>query len=157
MAVLISLLAVHQLLKDAVQFVKVSVAGDESLRLKASTGNQVQRLAADCRGVMEGGAERDVTVVNAIGVESDVCSQRASAKKIYRAAFADEFDSLLPGLRHADSFDSNIDAAIFRGQSARIRDGLANAGGLHHVRGAQLASRFNLAVVLDDGDDFATS
>ncbi len=45
---------------------------------------------------------------------------------------------------------------LFRRESAGFADGFANAAGLNDVSGAELARGFNLAVVLDDGDDFAT-
>ena len=35
--------ALHQLLKDAVEFIEVGVAGDEGLRLEAPSRNQIQR------------------------------------------------------------------------------------------------------------------
>ena len=62
---------------------------------------------------------------------------------------------LLPGFGNAHRFNGDVDAAILRRERARLADGLANARGLHHVRRAQLARRFHLAVVLDDGDHFA--
>ena len=44
----------------------------------------------------------------------------------------------------------------FFGVSARVsRIALRMLARLHDVRGAQLPRRFHLAVVLDDGDDFA--
>ena len=44
MAVLISLLPVHQLLKDAVEFVEMGVAGDEGAGLEAAAGDQSSAL-----------------------------------------------------------------------------------------------------------------
>ena len=44
---------------------------------------------------------------------------------------------------------------FFGRERACFANGLANAGGLHHVGRAQLPRRFHLAVVLDDGDHFA--
>ena len=61
--------ALHQLLEDAVQFVEVSVAGDECAGLESTARDQVKSLAADGRRVVERGAQRDVAVVNAIGIE----------------------------------------------------------------------------------------
>src|ERR1035438_1117717 len=88
--------ALHQLLKDPVELVEVSVAGNESSCLKAAAGNQIERLAAKVRSVVEGGAQGDVGVVNAIGVERDVRSQGAPAKKIHRPAFAHHFHRFFP-------------------------------------------------------------
>ena len=73
--------AVHQLLKDAVEFVEVSVAGDEGLRLETAAGNQFESLAADGRGVMKSGAQRDVAVVDAIGVERHTAFRRRSRRR----------------------------------------------------------------------------
>ena len=126
---MISLLirAVHQLLKDAIEFVEVSVAGDEGAGLEAAAGNQVERLAADGRRVVEGGAQRDVAVVNAVGVERDVGAHGASAEEVDGAAFAHHFDGFFPGFGDADGFNGDIDAAIFGRESASFADGLANA------------------------------
>ena len=80
--------AVHQLLKDAVEFVEVSVASDECAGLESAAGNEVESLAADGWGVVKGGAQGDVAVVDAIGVERDVGADGASAEEVDRAAFA---------------------------------------------------------------------
>ena len=128
MAVLISLAALHQLLKDAVQLVEMSVAGDKSSGLKAPAGNQIERLAADVRGVMEGGAQRDVGVVNAVGVERDVRAHGASAKEVHRPALAHHFYRFFPRFGHADGLNGDVDAAIVRGERAGFADGIADAG-----------------------------
>ena len=78
-------------------------------------------------------------------------------KKLTVPPLRTSLDGLLPCFRHTDCLNGNVDAAIFGRKCARFADGLANGGGLHDVRGAKLARRFNLAVVLDDRDRFAAS
>jgi hypothetical protein len=80
---------------------------------------------------------------------------RAAAEEIHRAALAHQLDRLLPRIGHSDSFNRDIDAAVLRRQRARLADGLANVGRLHHMRRAQLPRRFHLAVVLHNGNHFA--
>src|SRR5580692_6630224 len=104
----------------------MSMAGDEGAGLEASARDEREGLAADGRGVMEGGAERDVAIVNAVGVERDVGVFCAAAEEVDRAAFAHQLHCFLPRLRHADSLDSDIDAAVFRREGARLEDGFAN-------------------------------
>src|SRR5580698_5510377 len=70
---------VHQLLKDTVELVQMRVTGNERFRLEPSAANQVQRLAANCRRVVEGGTQSNVAIVNSIGVQSYMCSDSASA------------------------------------------------------------------------------
>ena len=69
--------------------------------------------------MVEGGSEVDVVVVEAIGVERDVSVGGAAAEEVDCAAFADEFDGLLPGLGHADGLNGDVDAAIL-GVRARV-------------------------------------
>ena len=63
---------------------------------------------------------------------------RATAKEIHRAAFADQLDGLLPGFRHSHGLNGDVHAAILRRKRARLADGGANVGRLHHMRRAQL-------------------
>jgi hypothetical protein len=104
--------AVHQLLKDAVEFVEVSVAGDEAPAWKrplAIRSSALRQMA----GVWWKVARRVMSlVVNAIGVERDVRAHGAAAEEVDRAALAHQFDRLLPGLGHADGLNGDIDAAI---------------------------------------------
>src|SRR6516165_8198426 len=79
---------IHQLLKDAVQFVNMSVPGDKCACLEPATRNQIQRFSANGWGVMESRAEPDVVIVNAIRIEINVRSHRAPAEEIYSAALA---------------------------------------------------------------------
>ena len=115
-----------------------------------------ESFAADGGRVMEGGAQRDVAIVDAVGIESDLRVGGAAAEEVDRAALAHQLDGFLPGFGRADGLNGDVDAAIFGGEGARFADGLANGGGLHDMRGAELPRRFNLAVVLDDGDGFKT-
>src|SRR5206468_226609 len=52
--------AIHQLLKDAIQFVQMRVAGDELVGLELSACDEVKRLAADRGSVVERGPHGDV-------------------------------------------------------------------------------------------------
>ncbi len=88
------------------------MAGDEGAGLESAARNEIERLAAHGRCVMEGGAQRDVAVVNAVGVERDVGADGASAEEVDGAAFAHHLDGFFPGFGHADGFDGDIDAAI---------------------------------------------
>ncbi len=62
--------------------------------------------------VVEAGLERDVVVVQAVGVELDVGSGGASAEEVHRAAFAHHVDGPLPGGGRGDCLDGDIDAAM---------------------------------------------
>ncbi len=123
------------------------MASDEGAGLEASAGNQSEGFAAEGRGVMEGSAQRDVAIVNAVGVERDVRIPGAAAEEIHRAAFAHQFHRLLPRLRHAHGLDGDIHAAIVGRERARFLDGFTDGRVLHHVRRAQLPRGLRLAVV----------
>src|SRR5580658_2116552 len=146
--------AVHQLLKHAVEFVEMRVAGDECAGLEAAARYEVERAAADSGRVVEGGAQRQVAIVNSVGVEADVCACRASAKEVYRSTFPHQLHRFLPGFGYADGLDGDIYSLMLRRECARLPNRLAHARGLHYVSRAQLPRRFHLAVVLDDGDGF---
>ena len=132
----------------------MSVAGDEGSGLEAAAGDELERLAANGRRVMEGCTQRDVAIVDAIGIESDVGVGCASAEEIDCAALADKLDRLLPRFGSADSLNGDVDAAISGRESAGFANCLADCCSLHNMRRAKLTRCFNLAVVLDDGDGF---
>ena len=85
------------------------MASDKRPRLESPAGDKVERLAADGRGMVEGRAQGDVAVVNAIGIERDVGAHGASAEEVYRAALAHQFDRFLPSLWNTHGFNGNID------------------------------------------------
>ena len=78
--------------------------------------------------VVEAGAEGDVVVVQAIGVEFDFGSGGASAEEVDGAAFADHVDGPLPGERGGDGFDGDIDAATLRSEGADVSHGIGIGG-----------------------------
>ncbi len=101
---------------------------------------------------MKRGAQRDVAIVDAIGVERDVGVGRATAEEVHRAALADKLHRLLPGFRRADGLNGDVDSAIAGSEGTGFADGFVDDRGLDNMRGAKLSRSFNLAVVLDDGD-----
>ena len=102
------------------------MASDEGTCLESAARNQIERLAANGRCVMEGRAQGDVAVVNAVGIELDVGAHCTSAKEVDGAAFAHHLDGFFPSLGNADGFDGNIYSAIIWGESAGFADGLLN-------------------------------
>jgi hypothetical protein len=147
----------HQFFKDAVKLVEVGATGDEGASLEISAGDEIESFAAHRRGVVERRAQRDVAVVDAIGVEVDVGADCAATEEVDCTAFADHLNGFFPCFRNADCFDGNINAAIIGCKSTDIADRPADAAGLYNVFRAELASCFHLAIVLDDGDGFASS
>ena len=102
------------------------MAGDEGACLETAAGNEIESFAADGRGVMEGGAQGDVAVVDAVGVERDTGADGASAEEVDRAAFAHHFYRFLPCLGNADGFNGDIDSTIIGRESASFADGFLN-------------------------------
>src|SRR6202161_2244141 len=106
---------------------------------------------------MESRAQRDVAVVDAIGIERDVGVGSASAEEVDGAALADKLDRLLPCFWRAYGLNGDVDAAIAWGEGAGFANCLADSCSLHDMSCAELTRCFNLAVVLDDGDGFKAS
>jgi len=82
-------------------------------------------LRAAAGGVVEAGAQGDVVVVQAIGVELYFGARRpVPRRKLTVAAFADHIDRPLPRERSGDGLDGDIDAATLRGvgRGRRPRD-----------------------------------
>src|SRR3984957_11848540 len=103
---------------------------------------------------MEGGAQSDVAIVDAIGIESDVGVGRAAAEEVDGAALADELHRLLPCFGSAHCFNRDVDTAIAGSERASFANCLADCCSLHNMSCTELTRCFNLAVVLDDGDGF---
>jgi len=134
----------------------MGATSDESAGLEIAAGDEIESFAAHGRGVVEGRAKSDVAVVNAIGVQVDVRADCAAAEEVNRAAFSNHLEGFFPGFRNADGFNGDVDTAIVGRESARFADGFANAAGLDDVFRTELTRCFNLPVVLDDSDGFAS-
>ena len=82
---------------------------------------------------MEGGAQGDIAIVNAIGVESDMRGGSTATEEIHSAALAHHLDRFFPCFGDPYSFNGDIDAAVLWRERTRFANGFANAGGLYHV------------------------
>src|SRR5208282_5660085 len=131
-------------------------AGDERTRLESGTGNEIESLATDCRGMVKSGPKGDIAVVDSIGVEVHSSSHRASPEEINGSTLAHHLDCFFPRVGNPNRFNSDVDPTVFRRECAGFSDGFANGGGLDYVRGSQLLCRFYLAVVFNDGDGLAS-
>src|ERR1035438_5828331 len=134
----------------------MGAASDEGARLESAAGNEIERFATDCRGMVESGAKCDIAVVDSIGVEVHAGSHRTPPEEINCSTFAHHLDCFFPRVGSPNGFNSDVDPAVFRRKCAGFSDGFANGGGLDHVRRSQLLCCFYLAVVFDDGDGLAS-
>src|ERR1022692_204162 len=118
-------------------------------------GDQAEGAAHGFRRVMERGLERDLGIVQTVGIELHLGSAGASTEKVYGAAFANHLDGPLPGFGTAYSFDDYIAAALLRSERADGFDDVLNLGGLNDFVGAHVLGGNDLLVALDDGDHVA--
>src|SRR5947199_4140823 len=64
------------------------------------------------RSMVEGGFQRDLRIVQAVGIKLDLGAAGASAEEVHGATFTNHVDSQLPGFRTTHGFDDNVAAAL---------------------------------------------
>src|SRR5579871_6898728 len=106
--------AIEHVAQNLLQPGEWRLAGNVIGRSNLLFRNQCERLTHGLGGVVERSLERDLRVVQAIGIKSDLGSSSTSAKKVHRAALADHIDRPLPRFGAAHSFDDDVPATLFR-------------------------------------------
>src|SRR5581483_3346695 len=118
--------------------------------------NQSERLAHALRSVVEGGLERDLGIMQPVGIQVDLGSRGAPAEEVDGAAFAHHVDGPLPGFRAADGLDDHVGATALRRKRAHRLDGVLYLRDLHHFIRAQAFGCRDLRLTLNHGDNIAT-
>src|SRR5262245_36802138 len=93
--------------------------------------------------------------MQAIGVDLNFGSSRASAEEVDHAPATHHVHSPLPCQRTSHGFDHDIGAAAF-GQADHGVDGAFDFGDLHHAVGAKVSGSRDLLIALDHRDHFAS-
>ena len=118
--------------------------------------DQAEGAADGFRRVMERGLERNLGIVQTVGIELHFGTAGASAEEVNGAAFADHFDGPLPGFGAAHGFDDYITAALLRSKGADGFDDILNFGGLNDFVSTHVLGGDDLLVTLNHGDYVAT-
>src|SRR4051812_38609434 len=105
---------------------------------------------------MEGGFERDLRVVEQIGVELDFGSGGTSAEEVHSSAFTHHVHCPGPALRAAHGFDDYIRSTQVIGESLHAVNGIVDVGDLDYLMRAEFAGSVYLFVTFYDGDDVAS-
>src|SRR5580658_9007258 len=108
-----------------------SLAGDVVGGANFLGRDQAESAAHRFRRVMERGFQRDLGIVQAIGIELHFGPAGASAEEIYGAAFANHFYRPLPSVGTTDRFNHYIAATLLRSQRANRLDHIRHLGGLN--------------------------
>src|SRR5216684_741240 len=140
--------AVQHVAKDLLEARQRGFAGDVVGGANLFGGDQAEGAAHGFRRVMKCGLERDLRIVQAIGIELDFGAAGASAEEVYGAAFADHFHRPLPSFGTAHRFDDNIATALLRGERAHGFDHVGNFGGLNNFVSAHVLGGDDLFVAL---------
>src|ERR1700722_10197359 len=89
-------------------------AGDVFAALESPARQQIKGLPARGWRVMETRLERDVVVVQPIGIDLHFGPGRTAAKKVNRSPAPNHIDSPLPGKRSSHRFDRHIRPPMIR-------------------------------------------
>src|SRR5580692_10375960 len=97
--------AVQHVMENLLQPGKWRFAGNVIGRSNLLFGDQREGSAHSLRRVMEGGFQRDLRIVQPVGVELYFRAAGATTKKVYRPAFAHHVNGHLPGFRTSHRLD----------------------------------------------------
>src|ERR1700683_3900059 len=118
--------------------------------------DQAKGAAHRLRRVMERGLQRDLGIVQTVGIELHFGPAGASAEEIYGAAFANHLDCPLPGVRTTHRFYHYVTAAFLRSQRANRLAHIRHLGGLNDFVCAHVLGSDYLLVAFYHRDHIAT-
>src|SRR4029077_10245818 len=123
--------AVQHVAQDLLQARERCLSGNVVCWSNLFCGDQAKGAADSFRRVMEGGLERDLGIVQAVGIELYFGATGTSAKEIDRATLPDHLDGPLPGLSAAHGLDDDITAAFLWRQRAHSFNYILHFCGLY--------------------------
>src|SRR5271169_3321676 len=118
-------------------------------------GDQAEGPAHGFRRVMERGLERDLGIMQTVGIELHFRPAGTSAEEVHGATFADHFNRPLPGFGTTHRFDHDVAAALLRSKRAHGFDHVRHFGGLHDFMRAHVLGGYDLLVALHDRNHVA--
>src|SRR5438067_9353326 len=131
------------------------LAGDVVSRTNFLFRNQCESTAHGFRRVMECCLERNLRIMQTVGVQLHLSPAGTTAEKVYRTAFTHHLNRLLPSLGTTDRFDGNVATSLVRRKHADGIDGILYAGDLYHFVCTHALSGNHLRVAFNNRDDVA--
>src|ERR1700746_2370983 len=105
--------------------------------------------------MVEGGFQRDLGIMQAVGIKLNLGAIGASAEEVYGSAFTNHIDSQLPGFRATYRFDDNVAAALVGRECPHSFHRVFYIRNLHHVVSAHALAGGYLRIPLNDRHDVA--
>ena len=118
--------AVEHAAQDVLQTRKRSLPGNVVGGTNFLGGDQAKGAAHGFGRVVERGLERDLGVVQAVGIDLDFGAAGTAAEEVNGASFANHGDGPLPSFGPAYGFDDDIAAALLRRERAHGFDCILN-------------------------------
>src|SRR5882724_530671 len=146
---------VQHLLQNLFQLGKRRFPSNVIRALDVLVRDERKRLAHGLRRMVERTLDRDLRVMQAVGIQFHLGAAGASAKEVHYAAAAHHVHGPLPGLRTAHGFNHNIRTTAF-GHADDLVDWVCSTADLHDFVGAKTFGRRYLFSALDHADHFTS-
>src|SRR5215472_14472352 len=130
-----------------------SFAGDVVGALDLILRNQSKSLANHFWSVMEGRLQRDLGIVQELGIEFHFGTTGAATKEVDCASLANHVHRPLPCQRTANGLDHYISTALLGRMRTHSADWVLDSCDLYDFVSSEALGIFHLLITLHDGDD----